>query len=96
MMAAAPNLEVLLIGRTLYGLGIGFTMHAAPAYIAEAAPAKVRGLLIRQAAIVFSPSNNHPLMLAQAARRSENAYTDSRLALFSLLASNRSIPSKVA
>ncbi|CAL8468142.1 g7681 [Coccomyxa elongata] len=46
LMAAAPNLEVLLIGRTLYGLGIGFTMHAAPAYIAEAAPAKVRGLLI--------------------------------------------------
>ena len=48
-MAFAPNLELLLLGRTLYGLGIGFTMHAAPAYIAEAAPANVRGLLIRQA-----------------------------------------------
>lgn len=46
-MSAAPNLELLLLGRCLYGLGIGFAMHAAPAYIAEAAPAKVRGLLIR-------------------------------------------------
>ncbi len=31
----------------MYGLGIGFAMHAAPAYLAEAAPARVRGLLIR-------------------------------------------------
>lgn len=58
LMAAAPNLEVLLIGRTLYGLGIGFTMHAAPAYIAEAAPAKVRGLLIRQVALGSCPNNS--------------------------------------
>ena len=34
-------------GRAMYGLGIGFAMHAAPAYLAEAAPARVRGLLIR-------------------------------------------------
>lgn len=47
VMWGAPNLEALLLGRTLYGFGIGFAMHAAPAYIAEAAPAKVRGLLIR-------------------------------------------------
>ena len=46
-MSFAPNLELLLLGRGLYGLGIGFAMHAAPAFIAEAAPAKVRGLLIR-------------------------------------------------
>ena len=46
-MGAAQGLEVLVFGRALYGLGIGFAMHAAPAYIAEAAPAKVRGLLIR-------------------------------------------------
>ena len=49
LMAGAPNLELLLLGRTLYGLGIGFAMHAAPAFIAEAAPARVRGLLIRHA-----------------------------------------------
>lgn len=35
-----------MCGRILYGLGIGFAMHAAPAYIAETAPAKLRGLLI--------------------------------------------------
>ncbi|KAK9819163.1 hypothetical protein WJX81_007550 [Elliptochloris bilobata] len=45
-MAMAPSLNFLLGGRALYGLGIGFAMHAAPAYIAEAAPARVRGLLI--------------------------------------------------
>jgi MFS family permease len=56
LMGGAPNLEVLLLGRTLYGLGIGFAMHAAPAYIAEAAPARVRGLLIRQALLVLDSS----------------------------------------
>ncbi len=43
----APNYPLLLTGRVMYGLGIGFAMHAAPAYIAETAPASVRGLLIR-------------------------------------------------
>ena len=46
-MGAAPGLDVLIFGRALYGLGIGFAMHAAPSYIAEAAPARVRGTLIR-------------------------------------------------
>ncbi len=32
--ASSDSLEVLLVGRVLYGLGIGFAMHAAPAYIA--------------------------------------------------------------
>jgi MFS family permease len=50
-MGSAPTLELLLLGRVLYGLGIGFAMHAAPAFIAEAAPAKVRGLLIRHALV---------------------------------------------
>lgn len=42
----APNYPLLLTGRVTYGLGIGFAMHAAPAYIAETAAASVRGLLI--------------------------------------------------
>ena len=46
--AAAPNLELLILGRVIFGLGIGFAMHAAPAYIAETAPASKRGLLIRR------------------------------------------------
>jgi len=46
MMASAPSLPVLVAGHSLYGIGIGFAMHAAPAYIAETAPPSVRGLLI--------------------------------------------------
>jgi len=42
----APTLQVLMLGRFLYGLGIGFAMHAAPMYIAETSPPSVRGLLI--------------------------------------------------
>ncbi|DBA73245.1 TPA: hypothetical protein ACH3X1_011308 [Trebouxia sp. C0004] len=42
----APSYPLLLTGRVMYGVGIGFAMHAAPAYIAETASASVRGLLI--------------------------------------------------
>lgn len=34
------------LGRLVYGMGIGFSMHAAPVYIAEISPADVRGTLI--------------------------------------------------
>uniref|UniRef100_A0A7C9FQ65 Major facilitator superfamily (MFS) profile domain-containing protein n=1 Tax=Opuntia streptacantha TaxID=393608 RepID=A0A7C9FQ65_OPUST len=44
--AIAPNLEVLLVGRFLYGLGIGWAMHGAPLYIAETCPSQIRGTLI--------------------------------------------------
>jgi MFS family permease len=43
---AAPSLELLVAGRFAYGLGIGFAMHAAPMYVSETAPSRVRGLLI--------------------------------------------------
>ncbi|KAK3277041.1 Vacuolar glucose transporter 1 [Cymbomonas tetramitiformis] len=46
LMAFAPSLPVLISGRLIYGLGIGFTMHGAPMYIAETAPTSVRGTLI--------------------------------------------------
>ena len=46
-LSVAPNLGLLIVGRLLFGLGIGFAMHAAPAYLAETAPESVRGLLIR-------------------------------------------------
>ena len=42
----AQSYPLLLCGRLTYGLGIGFAMHGAPAYIAETAPQRVRGLLI--------------------------------------------------
>ncbi|KAK6927016.1 LOW QUALITY PROTEIN: Major facilitator, sugar transporter-like, partial [Dillenia turbinata] len=42
----APGLGVILIGRLLYGLGIGLAMHSAPLYIAETCPSQIRGTLI--------------------------------------------------
>lgn len=44
--AVSSDYYLLMAGRALYGLAIGFAMHAAPAYIAETAPAQLRGLLI--------------------------------------------------
>ncbi|XP_059431243.1 D-xylose-proton symporter-like 3, chloroplastic [Corylus avellana] len=44
--AYAPGLGVLLIGRLLYGLGIGLAMHGAPLYIAETCPSQIRGTLV--------------------------------------------------
>ncbi|XP_022755810.1 D-xylose-proton symporter-like 3, chloroplastic [Durio zibethinus] len=46
LTAYAPGLIVLLVGRLLYGLGIGLAMHGAPLYIAETCPSQIRGTLI--------------------------------------------------
>ncbi|KAG7534783.1 Sugar/inositol transporter [Arabidopsis thaliana x Arabidopsis arenosa] len=42
----APDLNILLVGRLLYGFGIGLAMHGAPLYIAETCPSHIRGTLI--------------------------------------------------
>ncbi|KAK7341223.1 hypothetical protein VNO80_24149 [Phaseolus coccineus] len=44
--ALAPNFPVLVLGRLIFGTGIGLAMHAAPMYIAETAPTPIRGQLI--------------------------------------------------
>eukprot|EP00929_Paragymnodinium_shiwhaense_P062215 TRINITY_DN3105_c0_g1_i1.p1 TRINITY_DN3105_c0_g1~~TRINITY_DN3105_c0_g1_i1.p1 ORF type:complete len:465 (-),score=75.46 TRINITY_DN3105_c0_g1_i1:436-1830(-) len=44
--AASPVLWGIYAGFTVYGLGIGFAMHAAPVYIAEVSPASIRGMLV--------------------------------------------------
>ncbi|CAJ1934062.1 unnamed protein product [Sphenostylis stenocarpa] len=44
--AFAPNFPVLVLGRLLFGIGIGLAMHAAPMYIAETTPTPIRGQLI--------------------------------------------------
>lgn len=49
LSAAAPAFPVFILGKMLYGLGIGFALHAAPAYLAEVGHPRIRGLLIRQA-----------------------------------------------
>ncbi|XP_057416874.1 sugar transport protein 14-like [Lotus japonicus] len=41
--AAAMNLTMLIFGRILLGVGIGFGNQAVPLYLSEMAPAKVRG-----------------------------------------------------
>ncbi|CAL4915804.1 unnamed protein product [Urochloa decumbens] len=46
LTAAAPNFAIMVVGRFLYGIGIGLAMHAAPMYIAETAPSQIRGMLI--------------------------------------------------
>uniref|UniRef100_A0A5B7B7R2 Putative D-xylose-proton symporter-like 2 n=1 Tax=Davidia involucrata TaxID=16924 RepID=A0A5B7B7R2_DAVIN len=42
----APDLVIMVIGRIIFGIGIGLAMHAAPMYIAETAPSQIRGRLI--------------------------------------------------
>ncbi|KAJ9555772.1 hypothetical protein OSB04_010386 [Centaurea solstitialis] len=42
----APSFAIMVIGRFIYGVGIGLAMHAAPMYIAETAASQIRGRLI--------------------------------------------------
>ncbi|KAF7822300.1 D-xylose-proton symporter-like 2 [Senna tora] len=44
--ALAIDLPVVVIGRFVYGMGIGLAMHAAPMYISETAPTQIRGQLV--------------------------------------------------
>ena len=45
----------LLVGRLLYGAGVGFIMHGAPTYMAEMSPSHVRGAVVsaKETVIVF-------------------------------------------
>ncbi|KAJ8599822.1 hypothetical protein CTAYLR_009958 [Chrysophaeum taylorii] len=56
--SAALGLSLLLLGRVVYGVGCGFVMHGAPAYIAEMSPPSVRGMLVslKEAMIVVGIS----------------------------------------
>ncbi|KAI3467896.1 hypothetical protein Pfo_024559 [Paulownia fortunei] len=42
---AAVNVEMLIIGRLLLGVGIGYANQSVPVYLSEMAPAKLRGAL---------------------------------------------------
>ncbi|KAJ4716628.1 Sugar transport protein [Melia azedarach] len=43
--ALAVNLPMLMLGRSLIGFGLGFTNQAAPIYLVEIAPTKLRGAI---------------------------------------------------
>ena len=51
----AMQVPTCIIGRIVYGLGIGLSMHSAPAYIAESATASTRGCFVsmKEAMIVL-------------------------------------------
>ncbi|RZC86723.1 hypothetical protein C5167_030071 [Papaver somniferum] len=42
---AAVNIEMLIIGRILLGIGVGFANQSVPLYLSEMAPAKYRGAI---------------------------------------------------
>nr|XP_045090297.1 sugar transport protein MST3-like [Aegilops tauschii subsp. strangulata] len=42
---AAQNIAMLIVGRTLLGVGIGFANQSVPLYMSEMAPARLRGML---------------------------------------------------
>ncbi|WP_276255310.1 sugar porter family MFS transporter [Halomontanus rarus] len=46
IMAVAPTVEVLIVGRILDGVGIGFASVVGPLYISEISPPKIRGSLV--------------------------------------------------
>jgi MFS transporter, SP family, solute carrier family 2 (myo-inositol transporter), member 13 len=46
VMGIAPNVEILLIGRLIVGISVGFASHTVPIYLAEVSPDDVRGLLV--------------------------------------------------
>lgn len=46
IQALAVNFALLVVGRLVFGLGIGLAMHGAPMYIAETCPGEIRGTLI--------------------------------------------------
>ncbi|KAK3133002.1 hypothetical protein QOZ80_6AG0530740 [Eleusine coracana subsp. coracana] len=43
--AAAVNVAMLILGRALLGVGVGFASQSAPLYLSEMAPARARGML---------------------------------------------------
>jgi SP family myo-inositol transporter-like MFS transporter 13 len=46
IMASAMNPSTLIVGRVFVGLGVGMASMAAPLYISEASPTRVRGALV--------------------------------------------------
>ena len=54
---AGTGITILLSGRFIYGLGCGFAMHGAPAYIGEMAPSAIRGKCFHLHLVICAPSS---------------------------------------
>jgi len=46
IMAAAPTIAVLMVGRLIIGLGVGMASQIVPLYLSEVAPVEIRGKLV--------------------------------------------------
>ncbi|MBA0753244.1 hypothetical protein Gogos_021124 [Gossypium gossypioides] len=46
IMASAPGVALLIVGRIFIGLAVGMASMTSPLYISEASPAKIRGALV--------------------------------------------------
>ncbi|EEE61101.1 hypothetical protein OsJ_15008 [Oryza sativa Japonica Group] len=66
--AGAVNIAMLIIGRILLGVGVGFTTQAAPLYLAETAPARWRG--------AFTAAYHIFLVIGTVAATAANYFTD--------------------
>ncbi|XP_060964290.1 inositol transporter 4-like [Cannabis sativa] len=54
VMAVAPAPWVLIVGRILVGLGVGMASMAAPLYISESSPTRIRGALVSSNALLIT------------------------------------------
>uniref|UniRef100_A0A0D9W5P9 Major facilitator superfamily (MFS) profile domain-containing protein n=1 Tax=Leersia perrieri TaxID=77586 RepID=A0A0D9W5P9_9ORYZ len=66
--AGAVNIAMLIIGRMLLGVGVGFTTQAAPLYLAETAPTRWRG--------AFTTAYHFFLVVGTLAATVTNYFTD--------------------
>ena len=46
VMASAPSVAVLMIGRLIIGVGVGSASQIVPLYLSEVAPVEIRGKLV--------------------------------------------------
>ena len=46
VMALAPTVQVLMIGRLIIGIGVGAASQIVPLYLSEVAPIQIRGKLV--------------------------------------------------
>lgn len=46
LMAVAPTIPTLMVGRFLVGLGVGIAAQIVPLYLSEVAPVEIRGQLV--------------------------------------------------